>query len=190
VTLEYGGAVSSVYNPLGAVSSSLIQVGDPVQVSIRYDTTTPDHRPDANWGGYNGPGWLKVKIRDLSFERTTGVLVEVLHGANGNQELFQVMTEGPTTAWPEALSGFVERRLFLGVWETQPPIDLLAGPELPTGVDVSRADYAVGEIGVSTANLNTFTVQFQLAMIPEPSIGRLVALGGLCGAWWCRRRAS
>lgn len=61
-----------------------------------------------------------------------------------------------------------ESRMLLGVWETQPPIDLLAGPELPTSLDVTRADYAIGEIGVSSANLNMFTAQFQISMVPEP----------------------
>lgn len=56
VTLEFGGKVTSVYNPVGAVPSSLIQVGDPVQISVRYDTTTPDYRPDANWAATTAPG--------------------------------------------------------------------------------------------------------------------------------------
>ncbi len=190
VTLEFGGKVTSVYNPVGAVPSSLIQVGDPVQISVRYDTTTPDYRPDANWGGYNSAGWLKVKIRDLAFERTSGINVEVLHGANGNQELFQVLAEGPTSAWPQELSGFDESRMLLGVWETQPPIDLLAGAELPTSLDVTRADYAIGEIGVSSANLNMFTAQFQISMVPEPGTSSLLLLGGICGLWICRRHGS
>jgi hypothetical protein len=180
VTLQFGGTVTSVYSPTGAVPTSLIQVGDPVQISVRYDTTTPDYRPDANWGGYNSSGWLKVQIRDMAFERTSGINVEVLNGANGNQHLFQVMGEGPTSAWPQELSGFDERRMMLGVWETQAPIDLLAGPGLPTSLDVTRADYAIGEIGVSSANLNMFTAQFRLSMIPEPGTASLLLLGGIC----------
>lgn len=181
VTLQFGGTVTSAYSPTGTVPSSLIQVGDPVQISVRYDTSTPDYRPDANWGGYNSPGWLKVQIRDMAFERTSGINVEVLHGANGNQHLFQVMAEGPTSAWPQALSGFDDNRMLLSVWETQTPLDLLAGPELPTSLDVTRAEYAIGEIGVSSANLNMFTAQFRLSMIPEPSTTSLLLLGGICG---------
>lgn len=191
VDLEFGGTVTSVYNPNSAVSSSLIRVGDPVHISVRYDTSTEDYRPDDNWGGYRSVGWLKVRIGDLAFERDNGVQVEVLHGANGNQELFQVGTDGPTSAWPDALSGpeFIDRRLMLGIWETQPPIDLIAGPELPTSIDVTRADYAIGDVGVShPSGLNAYSVQFRLSQIPEPGVGALFVLGALCGAAFQRRK--
>lgn len=188
VTLEFGGQVTSIFNPLGAVSGSLIQTGDPVRLSIRYDTSTPDHRPDANWGGYQSPGWLRVNIRDLTFEQANGVLVEVMNGANGNQHMFQATADGVMTAWPAALAGFSDPRLFVGIWETQAPIDLLSSAALPTALDVTRADMAVGEVSVSSGNLNAYTVQFQISPIPEPTVGRLLLWGGLIAGWHVRRR--
>ena len=182
VSFDFTGGVSSVYNPFGVVSPSLVQVGDPVQVSLRYDTATPDGNPEANWGTYIGPGWLKVSVNGLNFERTTTVQIDILHGANGGQELFQVLALGSPTAWPAEVPTYPYQTILLGFWETGPPYDFLSSADLPTFLDFSRADIRGGGIATGTDTLNMYEIQFNLVQVPEPAVASLFA-GGLL-LWW------
>lgn len=186
VTFNFIGNVSSVYNPFGVVSSSLVQVGDPIQVSLRYDTATPDGNSETNRGTYLTPGWLKVSVNDLSFEQTTTIQIDILHGANGGQELFQVLALNPT-AWPQAVPAYPFQRLLLGFWETGPPYDFLSSADLPTTLDWSRADVRNGSIATGTSSLNMYEFQFQLAQVPEPATATLMVWAGLC---WLLRKSS
>jgi hypothetical protein len=183
VTFDFTGGVSSVYNPFAVVSPSLVQVGDPVQVSLRFDTATPDGYSEANRGMFVGPGWLKVGINGLNFERTTSIQIDILHGANGGQELFQVLVLGSPTAWPEVLPTYPYQRILLGFWETGPPYDFLSSADLPTALDFSRADIRGGSVATATDTLNMYEIQFTLVQVPEPATASLLA-GGLLLWWW------
>jgi PEP-CTERM motif len=180
VTFYFAGNVSSIYNPFGLVNPSLIKVGDPVQASIQFDTTTPDsiYADDATQGTFIGPGWMKAKINGLDFERTTDVQIDILHGANGGQELFQALALGGATAWPAALPTFDSPRIFMAFWETQPPYDLLSNAELPVSMDFSRADMIEAFVGASSLNLNMYEIRFDLLhQVPEPGSAVLLGVG-------------
>jgi len=159
-----------------------VQVGDPVQVSLRYDTATPDLNPEANWGRYVSPGWVKVSVNGLNFERTTALQIDILHGVNGGQELFQVLALGSPTAWPAEVPTYPYPRILLGFWETRPPYNFLSSADLPTFLAFSRADIRSGGIATGTDTLNMYEIQFNLVQVAEPSVAGLLA-GGLL-LWW------
>jgi len=179
VTFDFAGGVSFVYNPYGVVSPSLIQVGDPVQVSLRYDTTTYDGYPnDPTRGAFLSPGWLKARINGLDFQSPTAVQVDIIHdSANGGQEFFQALAFPSPTVWPEALPVYPYRRLGFASWETGPPYDFLSSDQLPLTLDFSRADIWSGGISTSTSDLNMYEVQFSLVQVPEPASFVVACLG-------------
>jgi len=188
VTFDFTGGIFYVYNPFGVVSSSLVQVGDPVHVSLRFDTATPDGYPEANRGMFISPGWLKVSVNGLNFERTTTIQIDILHGANGGQDLFQVLALGSPTAWPTEVPTYPYQRIGLGFWEIGPPYDFLPNADLPTFLDFSRADIRGGSIATGTDTLNMYELQFSLTQVPEPTVASLLA-GGLllCRLWYQAR---
>lgn len=182
ITFDFIGTVTSVYNPYNVVSPSLITLGNPVQASLRFDTTTPDlalYADDPTRGSFIGPGWLKVNINGLNFERTTTVQVDILHGANGGQELFQAMALGSPTAWPAELPTYSYPEIFMDFWETGPPYDLLSNAELPTTMDFSRADSMLAFVRAGTSDANMYEIQFKLVQVPEPGGASLLAVGWL-----------
>jgi PEP-CTERM motif len=177
VTFNFVGSVSYVYNPYAVVDPLLIRIGDPVQASLRYDTTTPDTYPESDRGSFIGPGWLKVTINGLTFERTTTVQIDILHGANGGQELFQAMALNGLTSWPNSIPSYPFQNLLLQFWETGPPHDFLSNADLPTSLDFSRADVRLGTITTSTSSANMYEVQFNLTQVPEPATATLLIVG-------------
>jgi hypothetical protein len=182
IEFEFSGNVSFIGDPFGLVGS-LITLGDPVLVSLRYDTTTPDLYPDdPTRGAYVGPGWLKVNINGLAFEQTLGVQIDVLDGFDG-QELFQalgVCCPSPT-AWPASLPLFPFSGVGLGIGQTMPPYTLLSSDALPTFLNLGLADFASGAVVSSTEDLNMYEIQFQLFQVPEPGIFALLGTGLLVG---------
>jgi len=177
VTFDFIGNVSFVYNPYSVVDPLLIRTGDPVQVSLRFDTTSPDANPASDWGTFYSPGWLKVNINGLTFERTTTVQIDILHGANGGEELFQAMTLNGLTSWPNSIPSYPFQNLLLHFWETGPPHDFLSNADLPTSLDFSRADVRLGSITTSTSSANMYEVQFNLTQVPEPGLAALLIVG-------------
>jgi hypothetical protein len=187
VTFDFTGGVSDVYNPFSVASPSLVQVGDPVQVSLRFDTATPDANPEANWGTFFSPGWLKVGINRLNFECTTTIRIDILHGANGGQELFQAVPVGSPTAWPEVLPTYPYQYINFAFFETGPPYDFLSNANLPSDLDFSRADIRGGSVSTGTSTLNMYEIRFNLVQVPEPAVASLLA-GGLL-MWWLMYQA-
>ena len=185
VTFDFTGNVNSIYDPNGLVAPTPIHLGSPVQASFRFDTATPDwplYADDPTRGSFVGPGWLKVNINGLNFERTTGVQVDSLHGANGGQELFQVMALQNPTAWPSELPIFTNPEMFMAFWETAPPYDLLSNAELPTSMDFSRADIYLAFVRASTSSANNYEIRFSLTQVPEPGVTSLLAFGLFLGS--------
>jgi hypothetical protein len=180
VTFNFVGTVSYVYNPYAVVDPLLIRTGDPVHVSLRYDTTTPDTYPESDRGSFISPGWLKVNINGLTFERTSTVQIDILHGANGGQELFQALAPGGLTSLPNSIPSFPFQNLFLGFWETGPPHDFLSSADLPTYLDFSRADAKLATFSTGTTSVNMYELQFNLMQVPEPGVATLL-IGGLLG---------
>jgi hypothetical protein len=189
ITFDFTGHVTSISDPFGFVGS-LITTGDPVLVSLRYDTTTPDFYPaDPTRGTYRySPGWLKVDIDGLAFEKTPTVeVVDVLHGSQ-NQELLQALDFlGTPTAWPSQLPTFTYSPISMGIGQTNPPFSLFQSDALPTSIDLSNADIRGGEVGSSTQELGMYNIQFALdsqspILIPEPGTATLLA-GGLLLCW-------
>ena len=191
VTFNFTGTVTSVYNPYGVISPGLITVGDPVQTSLRYDTTSPDGYPgDPTWGAFVSPGWLTMNFNGLVFGRTTSVRVDILNNGNGGQHLFQAMAQGGATVWPVELPSYAMQDIMTLFWETAPPYDLLSSDQLPTSMDFSRADMSYGFVRASNATFaNMYEIQFSLQQVPEPGAGSLLA-GGLILWFWRRIVAS
>jgi hypothetical protein len=182
VAFDFRGQVTWVGDPYNVLDPASIHVGAPVEASLQFDTSTPDLPPyagDPTRGCFVGPGWLKVSISGLAFEKTTGVQVDVLHGANGGQELFQAMALQAPTAWPATIPLYNESQIFMSFWETAPPFDLLSSAELPLTMDFSRADDALAFVRSYTADENMYEVQFDLTLIPEPGSMPLLAGGVL-----------
>ena len=182
VTFSFAGQVTYIGNPLGVVVPALIHLGSPVQASIRYDTATPDsplYIDDPTWGSFVGPGAVKVNINGLKFEQDNTIQVDILHGANGGQELFQAGGYRNPTAWPSELPVLTNPTIFMAFWETGPPRDLLANAELPTLMDFSRADITHAFVRSSSAQ-SGYEIQFSLVQVPEPTSAGLLAIGLLC----------
>jgi hypothetical protein len=181
VTFDFTGSVHTVYNPYGVVSPSLVQLGDPVWVSLRYDTTALDGYPeDPTRGAFWSPGWLKVNINGLAFECADKALIDIIHtAASGGQEFFQALPYGNLTAWPEALPDYPNKGFGFACWETGPPYDFLSNAELPLALDFSRADIRNGGIQTGTDALNMYEVQFSLVQVPEASTPALAGLGAV-----------
>jgi len=127
-----------------------------------------------------------VNINGLAFERTTTVQIDILHGANGGAELFQVLTIGDISSWPAPIPAYTDQTLLLQFWETGPPHDFLSNADLPTYLDFSRADVRLGTVRTSTSSDNMYEVQFGLTQVPEPGAASLLA-GGLL-LWGFRRQ--
>jgi hypothetical protein len=175
ITFDFTGYVSSVHDPFGLVGS-LIETGDPVLASLRYDTATPDFYPaDPTRGTYIGsPGWLKVDIKGLDFERTSSVQVDVLHGFVADvlpQELLQAAAFDGVTAWPAQLPTFTHSEILMFIGQTTPPFSLFSSDALPSSIDLSKADRLSGFVRSGTQELNMYEVQFALSpgvVVPEP----------------------
>ncbi len=179
VTFDFTGRVTSVYDPYGLVPPTTIHLGSPVQASLRFDTDTPDwplYVNDPTRGSFVGSGWLKVNVNGLNFQQTTDIQVDILHGANGGQELFQAMALQNPTAWPTELPVFTFPQIFMAFWETAPPYDLLANAELPISMDFSRADITHAFVRAGTSSLNMYEIQFSLTQVPEPSVAALLTV--------------
>ena len=179
VTFDFTGSVSSVYNPYGVVSPSLIGLGDPVQASLRFDTATQDLYPDdPTRGAYIGPGWFKVNINGLDFERTTTVQVDILHNGNGGQEYFDADAFQNPTSWPAELPLYDYPQIFMAFWQSKPTYDLFSSDALPTALDFSRADMQTAFVRAGTSTANMYEIQFRLLQVPEPGVVSLLP-GGL-----------
>jgi len=193
ITFDFTGHVTSVYDPFGLVGS-LITTGDPILASLRYDTTTPDFYPaDPTRGEYpNTPGWLKVDIDGLAFEKTPTVeVVAVLNGFQ-DQELLNAfdVLDNPT-AWPGQLPTFTYPEISMFIGQTTPPFSLFPSDALPSEIDLSKADIRWGFVRAGTQDLNMYEIQFALdsvpSTIPEPGTATLLA-GGLLLYWLCSPR--
>jgi hypothetical protein len=200
ITFDFTGHVTSVYDPFGFVGS-LITTGDPVLASLRYDTTTPDFYPaDPTRGTYRySPGWLKVDIDGLAFEKTPTVeVVDVLYGFQ-NEELLQALDFlAAPTAWPDQLPTFTFSEISMFIGRTTPSFSLLQSDALPSSIDLSKADIHWGQVGSGTQELNMYEIQFALdsvtvlpepTAIPEPRSATLLA-SGLLLCWLCSGRAT
>lgn len=184
VTFNFVGTVNHVGDPFGLVDS-LVHVGDPVQASLRYDTATVDgYAADPARGTYLSPGWLVVNINGLAFEHRAGVLMDILHHGNGDQELFQALVccgDGgefaAPTAWPASLPLFPYFRIGLGIGQNVLPYTLLSSDALPTSLDLALADFANGGITSSTADTTMYEIQFRLTGVPEPGASALLVVG-------------
>jgi hypothetical protein len=183
VTFNFQGNVAYIWDPDSLVGATGIQIGSPVQTSLRFDTATPDfplYADDPSRGSFTGPGWLKVSIAGVNFEQTSGVQVDILHGANGGEEVFDAMADyGATPSSPELPTYF---QTYLGLWETGPPYDLLSNAELPTSLDFSRTDQSHAVI-----NANNYQIVFSVAQVPEPSTWALATVAVLLRALHGRR---
>jgi hypothetical protein len=190
VTFDFTGSVHNVYNPYGVVSPSLVRVGDPVSVSLRYDTTTLDGYPeDPTRGRFFSPGWLKVNINGLAFECTNRALIDIIHtGASGGQEFFQALPYGNQTVWPAELPDYPNKGFGFACWETGPAYDFLSNAELPLALDFSRAEIRNGGIQTGTDTLNMYEIQFNLVQVPEPSATVLLLAGISLGVGMQRHR--
>jgi hypothetical protein len=179
VTFSFTGRVSWIYNPSGAGDALPVSVGDPVQLSLRFNTSTRDLYPDdPTRGAFVGPGWLKVSINGLAFEQTQTVGIDVIHGGNGGQELFQAQVlANDASAWPEPLAAYPQKRTLVSFWETGPPYDLLSSAELPTQMDFSRADQFFASVMTAGEVYNVYEIGFTLIQVPEPCSGGLFAVG-------------
>jgi hypothetical protein len=192
VTFDFAGNVTSVYNPYAVVPASLIRLGDPVQISLRYDTAALDgYRDDPTRGSFVSPGWLKVNINGLRFECSTYAQIDIIHAsATGGQELFQVMSYPPFSAWPTALPDYPNKGFGFGCWETRPPYDFLPSADLPLELNFSRADIRNGNIATGTQALNMYEVQFTFVQVPEPTVITLLSVGLLALVLTRRRHAA
>jgi len=179
ITFNFTGAVESVYNPFGVVSPSFARIGDPVQISLRYDTTSPDgYNDDPTRGSFVSPGWFKVEINGAHFENTSLVQIDVIHAsAVGGQEFFQVLPFGGVTAWPAELPQYPYRTFGFAAWETGPPYDFLSSDQLPLALDLSRTDIRNGGVSISTDTLNMYEIQFTFSQVPEPGVSVLLGAG-------------
>lgn len=180
VTFNFTGSVSSVYDPFNLVGS-LIEVGDPVSASLRYVTTTPDGDPaDPTRGVYISPGWLKVDIKGLDFEKTSTIQVDVAHGFVADtspQEFLQVLVLHGTSAWPSQLPIFTYTLMGLFAAQSTPPFSLFLSDALPSSIDFSKADIFRGSVGSSTDDLNMYEIQFALSPVPVPEPASAPLLG-------------
>ena len=191
ITFDFSGPVYAIYDPFGLVGS-LVTVGDPVRGTLRYDTASADgYSDDPSWGKYLSPGWITLEIDGLAFEFTSRVLIDVLHHANGNQELFQVLGSWNPfivpSAWPASLPAFKYTGLGLGIGQSYLPYDLLSSDALPRSLDLARADFASGEVGSGTDDLAMYYIQFRLTTFqsdaePEPEPVPEPGAFGLLGA--------
>ncbi len=178
VTFSFTGRVSWIYNPSGAGDALAVSVGDPVQLSLRFDTSTRDLYPDDSArGAFEGPGWLKTTINGLAFEQTQTVQIELIHSGNGGQELFQAQALGDASAWPVPLVAYPQKRTLISFGETGPPYDLLSNAELPIQMDFSRADESFGSVMTAGEVWNVYEIGFSLVQVPEPGPTTLFVVG-------------
>jgi hypothetical protein len=178
VTFFFAGRVSWIYNPYGAGDALAVSVGDPVQLSLRFDTNTRDLYPeDPTRGAFEGPGWLKTSINGLAFEQTQTVQIGVIHSGNGGQEFFQALALGAASTWPGPLVAYPQKRTVIAFWETGPPYDLLSNAELPTQMDISRADNSFASVLTAGEVETVYEIGFSLVQVPEPCSTALFAVG-------------
>lgn len=165
VTFDFLGQVDYITDPDNVVAATPIRFGSALTLSLRFDTDTPDNElyaADPTRGSFRGPGWIKLNIEGVLFEQASGVQVDILHGANGDQELFQAMANYPgSTSWP-GLPGYYQT--LIALWQNEQPHNMLANAELPDWVVFSRA-----QENHCVINADNYQIVFSISQIPEPS---------------------
>ena len=199
IELNFGGTVNGVEDPFGLIGS-LVAIGDPIQASVRYDTTTTDLYPaDPTRGTYLSPGWFTLDINGLAFEHRAGVLVDVFHHGPENQEFFQALVccgadgdFGNPTAWPDSLPLFSHYVMLLSIGQTALPYTLLASDALPSSLDLALADFARGQVLSATSDRTMYNIHFQLTSVlePVPEPGTLALFSAGLALGLSRYRAS
>jgi hypothetical protein len=183
ITFDFAGHVTFVGDPFGLVGS-LINQGDPVHVSLRYDTSSGDGYPDdPTRGAYITPGWLKVAINELDFQNVGFNQIDVLHNwdpAPGLQppgEALLANAFNKQTEWPAELPIFSFTRIGILIQQSTPPFSLLSSDALPTSINFPVADIFNGGVTSATDELTMYEVQFKLRPVPVPEPGTLTLLG-------------
>lgn len=176
VTFDFRGHVTFILNT-GSPIGSLVEVGDPVLASLRYDTATPDTEGSSNVGRYIGPGWIKVRINGLAFEHTAGVEVLVVNDIGVPDTVFDSVTargsSSTPTRWPNQLLPLSSSDLFL-TWSEEIPISFQVLPVLVTSdaLPISGDVFNVagrGAIRGASIPASSHVVGFDLSPFPDLS---------------------
>lgn len=128
-----------------------------------------------------------MNINGLEFEYGAGVQIDILHGANGGEEMFSAMALGEPTTWPQSIPRFANPSILLYASESAPPFDFLSDAELPKTLDFSRADMRFGHVRATSETLQRmYQIQFDFVQVPEPSVATLIVAAG--SLWIAVRR--